>query len=88
MIESARFTLNNEDVKKWLKDVAFFFIVPLTFYVTSVLTIIQLPNHILSVKDFIPNNATMISIVAWILNQIYNLLRKWVKGDVLPTNKE
>ena len=68
------------DWEKIVKDSVWFFLVPLGFYISAVLGVIQLPNHILSLKDFIPTNTTLIVVVAWILNQLLNLIRKYVKG--------
>lgn len=62
-----------------MKDGLYFFLVPVGFYITAVLGVIQLPNHIISFQDFVPSNSTVIVIVAWILNQILNLLRKYIQ---------
>ena len=78
-MESKPFTFNDIDRKKIVQDLLYFFIVPVIFYVTAVLGTIQLPDHILSLNDFIPTNNTLIVIVAWGLNQVLSILRKYVK---------
>lgn len=78
MDKSAPFTLNGLDLKKVLNDSLWFFLVPLEFYVSSILARIQEPKHLLSLTDFVPTNVTLIIIVAWVLNQILNLIRKYI----------
>ena len=77
-MKSNEFSLNKTDWSKFGKDALWFFLVPMTFYISAVLGTIQEPNHILAVKDFIPTNTTMIVIVSWVLNQFLNLLRKYI----------
>jgi hypothetical protein len=78
IMKSEPFTLNKFDWQKILKDSLYFFLVPLGFYVTAVLGVIQLPNHLISIKDFEPSNTTIIVIVAWLLNQLLSVIRKYV----------
>lgn len=78
MADSEPMSLNKTDYKKIVKDLLYFFIVPVIFYITAILGVIQLPNHIISIKDFIPQNNTIIVIIAWILNQILSILRKYL----------
>ena len=73
-------TLNTTDYRKILIDCAYFFLVPISFYLVAVLGIIGQENHILSLKDFVPTNIVMISIVSWLLNQMLNAIRKFVSG--------
>lgn len=75
---SKSYTLNATDYKKILKDASYFFLVPFGFYLVAVLGTIQLPNHMISINDFIPSNTTIIVMVAWILNQILSAIRKYV----------
>jgi hypothetical protein len=75
---NTRFSLNSTDRKKIVKDLAYFFIVPLIFYITAILGTIQQTNHIISIVDFVPSNSTLIVIVAWLLNQILSILRKYI----------
>lgn len=71
-------SLNSYDRNKILKDMLFFSLVPLTFWITQILGVIQLPNHILSAQDFIPTNNTVIAIVSWVLSQVLNTIRKYI----------
>lgn len=71
-------SLTRTDVNKVVKDALWFFLVPLTFYISSVLGVIGEQGHILTIKDFIPTNATIIAIVSWVLNQLLNLIRKYI----------
>lgn len=77
-MQSKAFSLNDLDRTKILKDLLYFFIVPVIFYITAVLGTIQEAGHIISLNDFIPQNNTIIAIIAWILNQFLNILRKYV----------
>lgn len=70
--------LTQVDKGKIIKDALYFFLVPLGFYLTAVLGIIQLPNHILSLADFIPTNTTIIVMIAWLLNQALSAIRKYL----------
>jgi len=66
------------DYSKILKDLGYFSLVPLTFYIVQVLTTIQTPGHILTLASFVPSNSTLIAIVAWILNQALNIIKKFL----------
>lgn len=70
--------LTATDKSKIWKDMLYFALVPLGFYVSAVLGVIQLPNHLISLRDFIPTNTTIIVIVAWFLNQMLSAIRKYV----------
>lgn len=70
--------LTQVDVQKIMKDTLYFSLVPITFYITQVLTTIQTPGHILTLASFVPTNGTLIAIVAWILNQILNIIKKYL----------
>lgn len=70
--------LTKVDYEKIKKDILYFALVPVSFYLLAVLGVLQLPNHIISLKDFIPSNNTIIVIVAWVLNQILSIIRKYL----------
>jgi hypothetical protein len=57
---SPQFTLNKTDWNKVGKDALWFFLVPLTFYISAVLGVIQQQGHVLKLVDFIPTNTTLI----------------------------
>lgn len=70
--------LTSVDLQKIGKDTLYFSLVPLTFYITQVLVTIQTPGHIISLNSFVPTNGTIIAIVAWILNQALNVIKKYL----------
>lgn len=76
---SAPRTLNSTDYRKLLRDIAYFGLVPLSFYLISLITTLNEAGHIISWADFIPTNATVIAIVTWLANQILNLIRKFIQ---------
>lgn len=77
-MKSQPFSLNSLDRAKIIKDTLYFFIVPVIFYITAVLGTIQQTNHIISLNDFVPQNNTIVVIVAWLLNQLLSILRKYI----------
>lgn len=70
--------LTSVDYQKIAKDTLYFSLVPITFYITQVLVTIQTPGHIISLASFVPSNGTIIAIVAWILNQTLNIIKKFL----------
>lgn len=71
-------SLNTQDIKKVLKDMFVFSLVPLIFYINGFLMTIQVQGHVLTWADFIPTNATLIAIVTWVMNSIVNLAKKYI----------
>lgn len=71
-------SLNIQDCHKIVKDAAWFFLVPVTFFLFQVQTTIAEPNHLATFKDFIPNNATIIAIESWVIGQILNTIKKFI----------
>ena len=71
-------SLNTQDIKKVLKDMFVFSLVPLIFYINGFLMTIQEQGHVLTWADFIPTNATLIAIVTWVMNSIVNLAKKYI----------
>jgi hypothetical protein len=63
---------------KWGHDLLWFALVPLTFWITAVLGKIQLPNHVVSVKDFGIGNDTTVSIIVYVFSSLLNIIRKYV----------
>lgn len=78
MKESKPFSLNALDYKKMLKDAIWFSSIPLLFYITAILALLQTQGHVLSLQDFVPSNETLIAIIVYVLNQAVNLLRKYI----------
>lgn len=75
-----QYTFNKLDKERILKDALFFFLVPISFYITGVLGVIQLPDHIISLNDFVPSNNTVVIIIGWLGNQALSIIRKYVDG--------
>ncbi len=80
MKQSLRFTLNKQDLINAGVNALWFTAPVILIYISSVIGAIDRPNHILSLKDFIPNNITNISIVLWFLNRGIDLLRRFTAG--------
>ena len=70
--------LTKTDWNKVGKDLVWFASVPMLFYIAQILADLQTQGHVLSLRDFVPTNATMIAVVTWILNQLANLIRKYI----------
>lgn len=70
--------LTSLDWTKIRKDIIWFSSVPLLFYIAQILADLQTQGHVINIKDFIPSNATLIAIVTWVLNQVANLIRKYI----------
>lgn len=83
LTQSPPMTLSRLDIKKTLSDSAYYSLVPLGFYIDSILNTISQENHILSLSDFALNNTTAIIFTGWLLNQILNIVRKYARGTVV-----
>ena len=76
-----RFKLLTEDRKKWVENQLEFlkpltmFIAPL--YLSPILVKLQEADHIVSVSDFIPSEAVKTALAFYLVNAVYDLLRKW-----------
>ena len=71
-------SLNATDYRKIAKDAVWFFLVPVTFFLFQIQGTIAEPNHLASLKDFIPNNATIIAIESWLIGQVLNTVKKFI----------
>ena len=79
MKPSKPFSLNTLDWKKWRDDVLYFLATPVILYTTAILGIVQQDNHVFSLKDLIPSQITIGAVIGYVLTQIQNLARKWVR---------
>lgn len=68
MQNSARFTLNRADVIKWIKNA-------LIFLGPALLVLIA------SLIKAIPSDLKNGALVLYVLNVLYDLLRKWINGE-------
>ena len=78
MKESKPMSFNALDYQKMFKDALWFALVPIMFYITAILAVLQKDGHVLAIVDFIPSNETLIAIIVWVLNQLLNAIRKFV----------
>jgi hypothetical protein len=75
-----KFTFTHDDFIAWVKNALWFTSPVILIYITSVIGIIQQPEHIITLADFIPNNLTIIGMVYWVLNRITDYLRRFTAG--------
>jgi len=74
-IISERWELIPFEIKKWL-DNQKSFLAPLgMFYVAFVIT--QVGTNGFTLSDFVPGNAVLAAMALYLLNAVYDLLRKW-----------
>lgn len=76
-MESKRFELNRADVNSWLKVAGLFLAPVFVIYITFVLGNI---NDGFAWSDFVPSVFVQGAMVAYILNELLALLKKWVEG--------
>lgn len=72
--------LNKYDWVKLKKDFLIFFSPVIIIYLTSVAGLLQVPNHIFTVTDLLPNQITIGSMVGYIIGQLINIFRKLQDG--------
>jgi len=78
---SQPYSLNKADISKWLYNLLVFLAPVALIYITAVLAIIQIPGHLVSFQDFAPSGVTLGAIALYIVNGIYDLLRKFVGSN-------
>ena len=71
---------NKADVDGWLNNALWFTIPVAIFYLQGVISVIEQPNHVFALTDFLPSNATVISMIYYILSRLTDALRRLVKG--------
>lgn len=79
-MESKKFTMSTTDWKKAGVTALQFFSIPLGFYATAVLGIIQLDNHHFSLADLIPSSFVINSIVTWFFMQLLGIVKRYTAG--------
>jgi len=77
---SKRFTLNKADMIAWVKNALWFTAPVLLIYFGSVISIFSAQGYVFNIKDFIPNNLTVVAMWLWVLNRIVDALRRFVTG--------
>lgn len=80
-MESKRWTLNSEDWRKAGISALEFFSIPVGFYITAVLGILQLQGHAFNFTDLIPSTLTVNAIVTWAFMQLLGLFKRYNSGS-------
>lgn len=81
MMQSQQYALNKQDWIKWAKSGLIWLIPVFSLYVTQVIGTLNVPNHILSIKDLLPTNLTLGGGVLYIYERIFDILRRWKAGN-------
>lgn len=76
--KSAPLSLNRTDYRKIAGDMAYFFLVPVSFYLLALVMLINEQGHVFKLSDLLPTNTTIIAIITWLCNQLLNAIRKYV----------
>jgi len=80
MEDSKKYTLSQSDWKKAGITALQFFSIPLGFYVTAVLGVIQLDGHHFSLQDLVPSTFVINSVVTWAFMQLLGILKRFNSG--------
>ena len=78
--ESAKYTLNKNDFKKAGISALEFLSIPVGFYLTAVLGVLQLDNHVFGVGDLMPTTLTINSVITWFFMQLLGLFKRYNNG--------
>lgn len=78
-----RFKMTTEERTKWLKN-QLEFIKPLVLfmallYFPHVIMNLQQPEHVVGLSDFAPTAEMVTATVLYIVNAVYDFVRKWAK---------
>jgi aromatic ring-opening dioxygenase LigB subunit len=76
---SKRFTLNRQEAEKWATNAAVFLFPVLMIYLSYVIGQIPDPSRF-SWGVLVPNQFVTGSMVLYVLNTLYDFLRKWMAG--------
>lgn len=78
MLGSPAGNINKVEFNQWLHN-ALLFLAPLAvIYLSSLAGVLQEPDHVVSVNDFALNSFRLGAIVTYLVNVIYDFLRKYV----------
>ena len=72
-----------EDKQKWIRN-QLEFLKPLalfsgTAYFLPIIAKLGVEGHVVGLQDFIPSSVVVTSITVYIVNALYDLIRKWAK---------
>lgn len=78
---SERFTITSAEQKKWLSNQLVFLRPLILFmallYFPHVIGNLQSPDHVVSLSDFAPTNEMITATVLYLVNAVYDFIRKW-----------
>ena len=75
---SPRGKVNREDLTRWVNNLLIFLAPVGILYTTSILGILQQPDHLISLKDFVPSKMVQGGMIVYVLSTIQDLLRKFM----------
>jgi hypothetical protein len=73
--------VNPADIRSWLNNLFIFTLGVVSIYVVSVIGILEQPNHLISLKDFVPNVFVLGAITLYIFQGVQNLIRKFTNPN-------
>lgn len=76
--QSNRFSLNEKDIKTWLKWAVVFTLPVFTIYGGQILGAISANNGAVNLNDFIPSVFTWGAITAYVIERIQDLARRFI----------
>ena len=69
------------EYKKWVRNALIFTLPAVSIYLVSVLGVIQQPDHIISLKDFIPTQFAQGGIAAYFIATTQDFIRKYLSSN-------
>ena len=81
-VTSGPYTISAPSLDKWFKNTLTFLAPLATIYMVSVMGVLQVPGNEITFENFIPSREVVGAMILWILNTVYDFLRKFV-----PENK-
>ena len=75
-----RFKMTPADWKKLAEDALYFFSIPATFYLTTLIARIGLQGHVIALGDFIPTGTDLTVFITYLAGQLLNFFRKYARG--------
>lgn len=78
---SHKYSLTSADLQKWVRN-QIEFLKPMAAYVgvlylMPIVTLLSDTSHVVTLADFEPSSTTIRVILLYVINAIYDLLRKW-----------
>lgn len=78
---SQEFSLSNKDKSKWSEN-QLEFLKPLILFVAGlyfapIINNLSQVGHVVSIQDFIPSSAVVTAVTLYLINALWDILRKW-----------